>query len=473
VNTLPTTVKNDGALTRFASANDETIAGLDHTTTQSASLFPASGQPAEEARPSEYRSLDAARPLNPAKFPNPPRAPSKIPPTTIANVEHMMQEYRVKVRYDVIRKKLQVHLPDRPLTSDNADGTVLTEVISLAALNGMNLGQIPPMVEAVGDRHLYNPVAEWIHSKPWDSVDRLPDLYATLTERPDFPAALKHTVMHRWLLSAAAAALVPIGFRTRGVLTLQGPQGIGKTAWTKALVSDPDLARQVVKLDHHLDPSDKDSLISAIVHWIVEIGELDSSFKKDIAKLKGFLTSDQDKVRRPYARAASEYQRRTVFCATVNDDTFLVDPTGNTRWWTIPLVGINYTHNIDMQQVFAQLASEVAKGEQWWLTKDEEAWLEEHNKKHRAVNAVRERILDALDLSRVGEADLPAKTATQVLEFIGIKNPSNIQCKECGAVLREFLGEPTRSQGRDRWRVPFELSYVELHSNLFQRSTEG
>jgi hypothetical protein len=31
-------------------------------------------------------------------------------------------------------------------------------------------------------------------------------------------------------------------------------------------------------------------MTTAITHWIVELGELDSSFKKEIARLKAFLT---------------------------------------------------------------------------------------------------------------------------------------------------------------------------------------
>ena len=64
-------------------------------------------------------------------------------------------------------------------------------------------------------------------------------------------------------------------------------------------MTDPILRDAVIKLDHHLDTGNKDSQITAICHWIVEIGELDSSFRKDIARLKGFITSDRDKVRKP------------------------------------------------------------------------------------------------------------------------------------------------------------------------------
>ena len=37
------------------------------------------------------------------------------------------------------------------------------------------------------------------------------------------------------------------------------------------------------------------------------------------------------------------------------------------------VIAINFEHGIDMQQLFAQLAVDLEKGEQWWLTPEEEA----------------------------------------------------------------------------------------------------
>jgi putative DNA primase/helicase len=375
-------------------------------------------------------------------------------PCTIDNVQHLLKTYGIHVRYNVIKKKTLINIPFLQGSPDNFDNSALTQIISLANLNDIQIGQLSYIVEAIADRNQFNPVAEWINAKPWDKTDRLPDLYRTLEHREGFPPELKELLIHRWLLSAVAAALSPTGFRSRGVLTIQGPQSIGKTAWTQALVSDPSLRRDVIKVDHPLDAGNKDSQLSAIAHWIVEIGELDGAFRKDVARLKGFLTADSDKVRRPYGRVESEYQRRTVFCATVNDETFLVDPTGNTRWWTIPVTKIDYLHKIDMQQVFAQLAEEFHAGERWWLTADEEALLELHNSAHRSVSVLRERILDRLDLDRKGDGNLPAMTPTELLATIGIGHPSNSQCKECGQVLREILGVSKRIRGRDKWRIP-------------------
>lgn len=400
--------------------------------------------------------VDNPKPLDPASFPDQSRSGLYQLIATIANLVHLLRCYNILVRYNLIRKKLYIFIPGISGTIDNLDNISLYIIINLANLNGLPIGQIPSFLEVIGDKNQYNPVADWILSKPWDNRSRLDEFFATLTQRPDFPEDLKKKLIFRWLLSAVAAALKSNGFKARGVLTLQGPQSIGKTSWISALIPDPMLREGVLKLDHHLDAGNKDSIITAVCHWIVEIGELDSSFKKDIARLKGFLTGDRDKLRRPYGRSDSEYPRRTVFCATVNEDHFLVDLTGNSRWWTIPVISVNYQHGIDMQQLFAEIATHFENGMQWWLTPEEEALLEVHNKKHRAVSVIRERILDALDLDRINENGLSAMTATQLLQRIDIKHPTNVQSKECASILRELLGDHKRIQGINKWRIPFK-----------------
>lgn len=420
------------------------------TTAVRADMKGAESQLSSMANPANIRALVLE------SFPHQPRNSSRQMPSSIGNISYLLKKSGITVRYNVISKKVSIAIPGVTGTPDNAENVAIAHIMSLANINDMSTGNIMSFIGVIADKHQFNPVADWILSKPWDGTDRLLPLYATLVQRADFPEELKNTLIHRWLLSAVAAALKSSGFKARGVLTLQGPQSIGKTSWISALVPDEILREGVIKLDHHLDAGNKDSIITAVCHWIVEIGELDSSFKKDIARLKGFLTSDRDKVRRPYGRTDSEYPRRTVFCATVNEDNFLVDSTGNSRWWTIPVTAVNYNHGIDMQQIFAQLKTHLDVGTKWWLTPEQEALLESQNKKHRAVSVIRERILDALDLDRIDESGLAAMTATQVLQSVDIKSPTNAQSKECASILRELLGEHKRIQGINKWRIPFK-----------------
>lgn len=406
------------------------------------------------ASSSEY-SLDRAQPLDPSCFPNAPYKGDGTPPTTIANIAHLLASYSIKLRYNVIKKKLGVIWPMQSGTSENRDNVALTTILSLVALNRMSTGAVPDILGAIADRTPYNPVADWITSKPWDGEDRLPAFLDTLVVREGYPETLKAALMYRWLISSVAAALMPQGFCGRGILTLQGPQSIGKTSWIRALIPDAILREQVLKLDHHLDASNKDSQITAVSHWIVEIGELDSSLKKDVARLKGFITSDRDKLRKPYGRADSEYQRRTVFCASVNDHAFLVDPTGNTRFWTIPVTKIEYQHTIDMQQLFAQIAMDFQKGGRWWLDRNEEQLLETMNQEHRSISVIRERLYAAIDIAPKDTWQLKAYSASEALKKVGVDRPTNPQCKEAGGLLRELYGDPKKIQGIYQWRIAF------------------
>lgn len=407
--------------------------------------------------PTPIFDLDNVQSLDPDDFPHKidSRNGNPILRPTIQNVKHLLQRYGITARYNVIAKKLIINIPNLKGSPENFSNTAINHIISLAALNGIPIGQIANFVETIGDENLFNPVADWITSKPWDGVDRLPEIYETLETAEDFPIELKEALLRRWLLSAVAAATLPSGFYGRGVLTLQGPQGIGKTTWIRRLVPDSMMQNELVLLGHHLDPGSKDSQITAVSHWIVEIGELDSSFRKDVARLKGFITTSKDKVRRPYAKADSEYPRRTVFCATVNEVTFLIDQTGNTRWWTMPVTKIDYQHNINLQQLYAQLKDELDQGTPWWLTLEENNMLDEQNLTHRAVSSVQERLLLNLDFDEP-ESGWKYLSATEALQHIGIDHPSNPQCRECGTILREHFGAPKKIQGVFKWRLPMK-----------------
>jgi predicted P-loop ATPase len=372
---------------------------------------------------------------------------------TLANVNYLVEAYGVVVVYDEVKKKLFIGVPGHVGSADNQDNVALSYVHSLATLNGMATGQIGNHLLVIGDRNRRNPVNEWIQSKPWDGIERFEEFAKTIQERKGYPPAMKKILLRKWLRSLVAAGLMVQGFRCRGVLVLQGKQSIGKGAWIQALVPDALLSEMVILLGHNLDPANKDSVTKAISHWIVELGELDSTFKKDIARVKGFLTSGSDKIRRPYGRLESEYPRRTVFCASVNDTCFLVDETGNSRFWTIAVESINYQHGIDMQQLFAQIAVEFHAGEQWWLTQDEEMQLALVNSDHRVVSMVRERLMAAINADAPVDAKTEAMSAIDMLKEAGIDRPTNPQCKECASILRELYGDAKKVQGRYVWRV--------------------
>jgi hypothetical protein len=402
-----------------------------------------------------------SEPLDPEGFPHKKTQQNgtiKLLPT-IENHAHLCRGYGITLGYNVMKKEPVITIPGFSGSIENYFSNSIETICSLAALNGMDTRQVPKYLNVLADRNPINPIAEWVTSVPWDGVDRVETISNTLVVQEDFPIEFKGKLVRKFLTSAVAAATLPSGFESRGILTIQGPQGIGKTSWARNLVPPGLLRDQYVLTGHHLDASSKDSIVAAITHWFVEIGEVDSSLKKNVALLKGFITQKHDSIRLWYGRAISKFQRRTVFIATVNDPNFLVDQTGNSRFWTLPVTEINYSHGIDMQQLYRQLYDEIQQGAEWWLTPQEEVQLEELNQVHRAINAVEERVLAAMNPS-LPSAQWRKMKPIELLMTIGYRNPTNRQCKDCADVLRRECGEPTKIQGYFKYRIPFDPRLV-------------
>lgn len=382
------------------------------------------------------------------------------PTASIENVQCLLEHCGIKVSYNVIRKDLEISIPNSTFLIDTARNDKMTMIVSLASIAKLPTTTIPEFVSFIGGQNPMNPVSDWILSKAWDGESRLPMFYATVLavgedgegKEAEEIKQLKELLMRRWMVSAIAAAMEPAGASTGGVLVFQGDQYSGKTAWFKSLVPRE---LELTADGCILRPDDKDSVFQTVTKWLVELGEVDATFRKsDIAQLKAFLTKDRDMLRRPYARTESEFARRTVFFASVNPKDYLADPTGNRRFWTIPCKTIIHNHGLDMQQVWAEFYSLYLKGEPWRLTPEEMPLLNRHNKDFEAADPMEERLRDALNWDALA-ANWSSRTATAIAQSLGISNPTAKDLKGVAKAVREITGaEGTKSNGKLVYRVP-------------------
>lgn len=378
------------------------------------------------------------------------------PLATIENVAELMRRANITVRYNVISKDLEINVPGSTHTVDNNGNASMNRVLSLCETIGFPTKHLESYMLNVGDANPYNPVATWITSSPWDGITRLRDFFDTVTAKsdrciPSTGASLKETLMRKWLISAVAAAFTPNGVVARGVLTFQSKQNLGKTLWVKRL-APRDLGVIVDGLI--LNPSDKDSVMSCVSNWIVELGEVDATFRKaDIAALKGFISKERDSLRRPYARTESKYPRRTVFFASVNDEQFLHDPTGNTRWWTIAVEALNNKHDIDTQQLWAEVLTLFQAGETWHLSPEELEALNDHNADHESINPVHERIDRAFAWGESKTLWVNPMRATEICQASGLDNPTKLDVNAAAAFVTKRFGVETKKIGKDRQKV--------------------
>lgn len=386
--------------------------------------------------------------LNPYGWPH--TTEKGAPQNTVENLAHLLREYGIAVTYDVISKNIAIDIPGRKFGQDNRAANSLATITSLCVRNRMPQNNLADYIGLIADSNPINPAADFITAREWDGVDRIPDLVKTLDPADPRLAAI---LLRRWMIGAVACAMSEDGFAMQGVLVLQGAQNAGKTTWLWTLAGG---RRAGLMLEGaQLDPSNKDSVKEVISRWLVELGELDATFRKaDIAALKAFVTRDRDAIRLPYARASSEFARRTAFAATVNEKGYLRDDTGNRRFWSIEVGGnLRGVHDIDVQQCWAQIAAEWRAGEPHRLSREELAALERVNEDFAETSPIEEQLRSKFDW---GDLWRPSPmTATQALIAVGYDRPDKRLAREAGVILRKLTGgEPRKLNGNMVFDMP-------------------
>ena len=124
--------------------------------------------------------------------------------------------------------------------------------------------------------------------------------------------------------------------------------------------------------------------------WIQEWGEIERTFsKKHCEELKAFITRRSDTFRPPYGRTAFENPRQNIIVGTANSTEFLVDATGNRRYWIIPIVKDKIPLDMlreERDSIWSAAVKAYRNGESWWLTDAEEALSRGNNQKFQIID---------------------------------------------------------------------------------------
>lgn len=363
------------------------------------------------------------------------------------NFEFLIDHFGIKLRWNIMRRMREVTIPHLPTFQDDRENSALSIIINLAVLNYMPISLIDSHMDFIAQKYAYHPIIDCLKNKPWDGEKRLDSFIKTLKTEND---SFSHQLVRRWMIAAIAAPFSEEGIALQGALVLQGKQYIGKTQWVKSL--DP-INCKAVFAGSLLDPTNKDCLIAISRHWIVELGELDGTFNKsDIARIKGFLTNDCDEIRFPYARKITRVARRSTFIATVNESKYLVDTTGNRRWWTVPVISIDLNHNLDMQQIWAEVHELWKGGESIKLTQSEFETLNIINAEYEKIDPLEEKFLMVFDFSEGWqEQKTHQRTATQVLNHLGVKEPTLGECCRMSSIIYKLTGKKSTKSRMGRF----------------------
>lgn len=400
----------------------------------------------------------------------------------LETVEKELQQMNVRIRNNVITGKTEIdrhYLINRGNSQIDSFTVLLVDLLDRFKRQGLkpNKDFVGDCLKVLADKNRYNGFQEWITSAPWDQTDRIESVIDILK----IEDTAKRQLVLKWLYQVVFIVLNddfdPLG--NEFVLVLKGKQGIGKTTFFRRLFL-PGMLAEGVKIDM----DNKDTTLLATSCVCCELGELESTLKKEQADLKNFITRSYDEIRRPYGRQeeTKPRPRRTVFCATVNPDAWLRDEEGGRRWVTIELedidkikIGADQEHDPKrenclltpqfVQQVWAEiyemiyLPSMKDHSQPFRLTDSEITETLEENLKYLPDLPGIDELSTVLDWDQP-EEDWEYKTATQIKELLGIK-ASQLSPKHIGSALRRLMKIPEyqqiqfkRSTGKNLFKVP-------------------
>lgn len=228
----------------------------------------------------------------------------------------------------------------------------------------------------------YNPIHEFLagcgewrsnHDYIGEFARRVPTKYEGWKE-----------MFHRWFLAMVAQWMNKD--RTFGnslVPMLIGRQGTHKSTFCKMIL--PPMLREYYIDDVKMDNAEQVERVLGRMA-LVNIDEYNAKTDREQAKIKRLLTEKEVQVRRMRSDQYVMTPRMASFIATTNETQPLSDPTGSRRYICCELSGvIDTTTPVNYQQLYAQAIAELTQGAKYYLTKNEESLLEEHNKAYQHV----------------------------------------------------------------------------------------
>ena len=271
-------------------------------------------------------------------------------------------------RYDRFRRATRAINPPMPLDAEKAglskrDLSAIQVWLACAGARATH-DQIFNAIDVAARVADYHPVLDYLDSLEKVPGDRANDYFTGIAGRlwgAEERNELESSHLRRLAIAAVRRVKVP-GTKVDVMLVFAGEQGFRKSAFCALLFGEWFLDQ--------VPPISSGRGIEASVaiegRWGVEIAEMSAFSRAHEAAKKEFLTRCVDKYRPVFGIAVQEWPRQCVFIGTTNEEEFLDDPTGDTRYDVCDVKVPIALESIDRDEFWACAVALEASGEDHW-----------------------------------------------------------------------------------------------------------
>lgn len=310
-----------------------------------------------------------------------------------------------------------------------------------------------------------HPIRQFIDQLPyWDGVDRVAELAAHIHAESD-PIYLEWT-LRKWLVGMVAMWMDD-KVQNQTIFTIIGPQGIYKTTFFRHLLPPPLHSYFIENTDNSFAGKDNNLLMAE--NCLVEIEEVDAIEGKDLSKLKGLVTSDKVKERRPYAKFRETWARLASFCATGNEQHILTDLTGSRRWLCHLVSSIDNPRlwNLDYEQFYAQLRHLYKSGFQYYFSHEEEERVDQMNATFKVNSLEEQLVFTRYRKPKSNEASKLMNASMIAVQILGGRTPTSAMIRKIGSLMHQNNFKSVHKRTGYYYKVveiPFEQqqSYINM-----------
>lgn len=317
-----------------------------------------------------------------------------------------------------------------------------------------------------------HPVRQFIEQLPyWDGVDRVAELAShihidesqAIPEPVDGSSYLEWT-LRKWLVSMVAMWMDD-KVQNQTIFTIIGPQGIYKTTFFRHILPPPLHSYFIENTDNSF--AGRDNTLLMAENCLVEIEEVDAIEGKDLSKLKGLVTSEKVKERRPYGKFRETWARLASFCASGNEQHILTDLTGSRRWLCHLVNSIDNPRewNLDYEQFYAQLYHLYKTSFRYYFTHEEEDRIDQMNALFKVYSLEEQLIFTRYRKPKGNESSKLMNASMIAVQILGGRVPTSAMIRKVGMLMHKNKFKSIHKRTGDYYKV-FEIPYEQQQNYI-------